>query len=99
MCTMRLFILSINKQWLRHDIASGTSKCQLVVGFPSVSTRVPLQVVETPRRKNGRAVIGNPEQSSEKAVAPHSSTRAWKIPRMEGPGGLQSMGSLRVGHD
>ena len=29
----------------------------------------------------------------------HSSTLAWKIPRMEEPGGLQSMGSLRVGHD
>ena len=36
---------------------------------------------------------------SEKAMAPHSSTLAWKIPRMEKPGGLQSMGSLRVGHD
>ena len=34
-----------------------------------------------------------------KAVAPHSSTLAWKIPWMEEPGGLQSMGSLRVGHD
>ena len=32
-------------------------------------------------------------------MAPHSSTRAWKIPWMEEPGGLQSMGSLRVGHD
>ena len=36
---------------------------------------------------------------SEKAVAPHSSTLAWKIPWTEEPGGLQSMGSLRVGHD
>ena len=35
----------------------------------------------------------------EKAMAPHSSTFAWKIPRMEEPGGLPSMGSLRVGHD
>ena len=34
-----------------------------------------------------------------KAMAPHSSTLAWEIPWMEGPGGLQSMGSLRVGHD
>ena len=32
----------------------------------------------------------------EKAVAPHSSTLAWKIPWTEEPGGLQSMGSLRV---
>ena len=35
----------------------------------------------------------------EKAMAPHSSTLAWKIPWTEGPGGLQSMGSLGVGHD
>ena len=37
--------------------------------------------------------------SSEKAMAPHSSTLAWKIPWTEEPGRLQSMGSLRVGHD
>ena len=35
----------------------------------------------------------------EKAMAPHSSTLAWKIPWAEEPGRLQSMGSLRVGHD
>ena len=35
----------------------------------------------------------------EKAMAPHSSTLAWKIPCTEEPGGLQSMGSLRVGYD
>ena len=35
----------------------------------------------------------------EKAMAPHSSTLVWKIPWMEEPGRLQSMGSLRVGHD
>ena len=36
---------------------------------------------------------------TEKAMAPHSSTLAWKIPWTEEPGRLQSMGSLRVGHD
>ena len=35
----------------------------------------------------------------EKAMASHSSTLDWKIPWTEEPGGLQSMGSLRVGHD
>ena len=35
----------------------------------------------------------------EKAMAPHFSTLAWKIPWTEEPGRLQSMGSLRVGHD
>ena len=34
-----------------------------------------------------------------KAMAPHSSTLAWKIPWMEQPSRLQSMGSLRIGHD
>ena len=37
--------------------------------------------------------------STEKAMAPHSSTLAWKIPWTEDPGGLQSMESLRVGHN
>ena len=36
---------------------------------------------------------------SEKEVAPHSSTLAWKIPWAEEPGRLQSMGSHRVRHD
>ena len=36
---------------------------------------------------------------SEKAMAPHSSTLAWKIPWKEQPSGLQSMGSLRVRHN
>ena len=35
----------------------------------------------------------------EKAMALHSNTLAWKIPWTEEPGGLQSMGSLRVGED
>ena len=37
--------------------------------------------------------------STEKAMASHSSTLAWKIPWMEEPGRLQSMGSLRARHD
>ena len=36
---------------------------------------------------------------TEKAMAPHSSTLAWKIPWTEKPGGLQSMGSRGVRHD
>ena len=38
-------------------------------------------------------------RSISKAMAPHSSTLAWKIPWTEEPGGLQSMVSLRVGHN
>ena len=36
---------------------------------------------------------------AEKAMAPHSGTLAWKIPWMEEPGGLESVGSLRVRHN
>ena len=38
-------------------------------------------------------------QQAMTAMAPHSRTLAWKIPWTEEPGRLQSMGSLRVGHD
>ena len=46
-----------------------------------------------------RLLWGSVRAAAEKAMAPHSSTLAWKIPWMEEPGRLQSMGSLRVGHD
>ena len=39
------------------------------------------------------------EDPLEKEMATHSSTLAWKIPLIEEPGGLQSMGLQRVGHD
>ena len=39
------------------------------------------------------------EDPLEKEMATHSSTLAWKIPWMEEPGRLQSMGLQRVGHD
>ena len=39
------------------------------------------------------------EDPLENEMATHASILAWKIPRMEEPGGLQSMGSQRVGHD
>ena len=47
------------------------------------------------------ATTRSPRASSldKKAMAPHSSTLAWRIPWTEEPGRLQSMGSLRVGHD
>ena len=43
--------------------------------------------------------VENSAVAMEKAMATHSSTLAWKLPWTEEPGRLQSMGSLRVGHD
>ena len=58
-------------------------------------------VDEMPLKSNGgdKVLIHSLVIFSEKAMASHSSTLAWKIPWMEEPGGLQSMGLLRVGHD
>ena len=39
------------------------------------------------------------EDALEEEMGTHSSVLAWRIPGMEEPGGLQSMGSRRVGHD
>ena len=50
-------------------------------------------VRETRVRSLGR------EDPLEKEMATHSSIPAWKIPWMEEPGRLQSMGSKRIGHD
>ena len=49
--------------------------------------------------EEGRLINISLGYESEKAMAPHSSTFAWKIPWMEEPGRLQSMGSQRVRHD
>ena len=49
------------------------------------------------RRCDGQ--LGITSETTEKAMAPHSSTLAWKIPWTEEPGGLLSMGSLRLGRD
>ena len=47
----------------------------------------------------GRVLPLGRKESPEKGMAIHSSIAAWKIPWTEEPGGLQSMGSQRVGHD
>ena len=54
--------------------------------------KIKLKMVSKPKYKNACML-------TEKAMAPHSSTLPWKIPWMEEPGGLQSMGSPRVRQD
>ena len=43
-------------------------------------------------------ILGSGRSPGDEKMATHSSILAWKIPWTEEPGGLQSMGSLRVGH-
>ena len=63
--------------------------CQNWSAFP---TRMML-LLRTRERKGTVSIL------TEKAMAPQSSTLAWKIPWTEEPGRLQSMGARRVGHD
>ena len=66
-------------------------------------------IPESPKKQNLKLCAGNYlhsiyvalgiKSNLEKAMAPHSSTLAWKIPWMEEPGRLQSMGSVRVVRD
>ena len=61
--------------------------------------------IPVPKKGNAKEYSGfytillTSHASTEKAMATHSSTLAWKIPWMEEPGRLQSMGSLGVRHD
>ena len=52
-----------------------------------------------PTKQETRVQSLGQEDPLEKEMATHSSTLAWRIPWMEKPGRLQSMGSQRVGHD
>ena len=56
-------------------------------------------IVNKRTKYKGRESMVFPRIFSEKAMAPHSSTPAWKTPWTEELGRLQSMGSLRVGQD
>ena len=59
-----------------------------------------VQMVKNPPAMWGTWVLSlGWEDSLEEGMATHSSILAWKIPWTKEPGGLQSMGSLRVGHD
>ena len=51
------------------------------------------------RNIRAASLCPGPENPLEKGMATHSSILAWKIPWTEEPGGLQSMGLQKVGHD
>ena len=56
-------------------------------------------VKHLPTMQETRVLSLGQEDPLEKEMATHSSSLAWKIPWMEEPGRLQSMGSQRVGHN
>ena len=68
-------------------------KISVKKGFPGGSDSKNLPAKET------RVQSLSQEDLLEEEMATRSSTLAWRIPRTEEPGGLQSVGSQRVGHD
>ena len=70
-------------------------KCKKAKGLSGEA----LQIAVKRRKAKSKGEKERYKHLTEKAMAPHSSTRAWKIPWTEEPGKLQSMGSQRVGHN
>ena len=66
----------------------------IAMGFPGGS-----EVKASASNAGDLGLILGREDPLEKEMATHSSILAWSIPWTEEPGGLQSMGSQRVGHD
>ena len=70
-------------------------KTKIMASNPITSWQIGGKTVETV----ADCIFMGSKITEEKAMAPHSSTLAWRIPWTEEPGRLQSMGSRRVGHD
>ena len=83
------YISGTFENWLDFDVIRNIVRATLVA---QTVKRLPT-MRETRVRSRGR------EDPLEKEMAPHSSILAWKIPWIEEPGRLQSMGSQRVGYD
>jgi len=70
------------------------AKVKRFMAFPGGSV-----VKNSPANAGDRGLIPGSGRSPEDRMATHSSVLAWRIPWTEEPGGLQSMGSQRVGHN
>ena len=79
-------------QWVAISFSRGSSQ-------PRDQTRISLvaQNLSAIQETQVRSLVG--EDALEKEMATHSSVLAWEIPWPEKPGGLQSTGLQRVGHD
>ena len=70
-----------------------------IASFPHRASLVAQRVKPLPPMQETQVQSLGQEDPLEKAMAPHSSVLAWKIPWTEKPGRLQSMGLQRVEHD
>ena len=75
------------------------SMCDLMVIWLGQASLVTQMVKNLPVRQETQVGSLGWEDPLEKEVATHSGILTWRIPWTEEPGGLQFMGSQRVGHD
>ena len=89
----------INKdQTQRTNIKSSKGKTTSNTQGIPIRITADLSIETLQARREWQDILKMMKENNYKAMAPHSSTLAWKIPWMEEPGRLQSMGWLRVGH-
>ena len=87
--------VSLEKRLLNEPIQRLLILCRIF----SWASQMAQMVKHLPAMRETRVRSLGWEDLLEKEMATHSSTLAWRIPRTEEPGRLQSMGSQRVGHD
>ena len=99
------FVLYISRGRMAESCDNSIFKfCRIAILFSSATTLFNItinitQILHTLTSTYLWFVLSLVAILMEKAMAPHSSTLAWRISRTEEPGRLQSMGSLRVGHN
>ena len=90
-----IYYYNNNKQ--QNKQMAWESECKWTCGRDMSGLQI-LEIVS--QRSTHNTIVHNYQVVElEKAMVPHSSTLAWKIPWTEEPGRLQSLGSWRVGHD
>ena len=83
---------------MSHDLKMLGSRPGIAPPAPTVAQLVKNLLANAGDARNFGSIPGS-EDSLEEGMATHSSVLAWKIPWTEEPGGLQSVGLQRVGHD
>ena len=96
---MQILILWETNAVLHIHLQPPHDQVPLILSLPKVTSPVAQMVKRLPTRQETWVRSLGWEDLLEKEIVTHSSILAWKIPWMEEPGRLQSMGSQRVGHN
>ena len=89
---LKSLLMQVKEESKKGGLKLNIQKTKIMVSSPITSWQIAVETVID-------FILEAPKSQLEKAMAPHSSTLAWKIPWMEEPGRLQSMRLLRVRHD